>query len=63
MPFITITLFEGRTPEQKRALAKEITDVMVRVAKTSPDAVDIVFVDVKRSDWAHAGELFDKGEG
>jgi 4-oxalocrotonate tautomerase len=63
MPFITITLFEGRTPAQKRALAKEITDVMVRVAKTTPDAVDIVFVDVKKSDWAHGGELYDKGQG
>jgi 4-oxalocrotonate tautomerase len=56
-------MFQGRTPAQKKALAKEITDVVVRVAGTTPDAVEIVFVDVKKSDWAHGGELFDKGEG
>jgi len=63
MPFIAIYLFEGRTPEQKNTIAKEITEVMVRVGKTTPEAVDIVFFDVKKSDWAHSGELFDKGGG
>jgi 4-oxalocrotonate tautomerase len=60
MPFITIHMFEGRTGEQKRQLAKEITEVMVRVGKTKPEAVDIVFIDVKKSDWAHSGELYDE---
>ena len=60
MPFITIHMFEGRSGEQKRQLAKEITQVMVRVGKTKPEAVDIVFIDVKKSDWAHSGELYDK---
>jgi 4-oxalocrotonate tautomerase len=60
MPFITIHMFEGRTGEQKRQLAKEITEVMVRVGKTKPEAVDIVFIDVNKSDWAHSGELYDK---
>ena len=60
MPFITISMFEGRTGEQKRQLAKELTEVMVRVGKTKPEAVDIVFIDVKKSDWAHSGELYDK---
>ena len=60
MPFITIYMFEGRTGEQKRQLAKEITEVMVRVGKTKPEAVDIVFIDVKKSDWSHSGELYDK---
>jgi len=60
MPFITIHMFEGRSGEQKRQLAKEITEVMVRVGKTKPEAVDIVFIDVKKSDWAHSGELYDK---
>jgi 4-oxalocrotonate tautomerase len=60
MPFITIHMFEGRSGEQKKQLAKEITEVMVRVGKTKPEAVDIVFIDVKKSDWAHSGELCDK---
>ena len=31
MPTLRVELFEGRTPEQKRALAKELTDACVRV--------------------------------
>lgn len=63
MPFIVIYLFEGRNQEQKNTIAKEITDIMVRVGKTTPESVDIVFIDVKKSDWAHSGELFEKGSG
>ncbi len=30
MPFVRIDLFEGRTLEQKKALAKEVTEAVVR---------------------------------
>ena len=55
MPFIHIRLFEGRTPEKKAELAEALTRETVRVFGCSPDAVDIVFEDVKRSDWMTAG--------
>ena len=29
MPFVRIDLFEGRTLEQKKALAKEVTEAVV----------------------------------
>ena len=31
MPFVRIDLFEGRTLEQKKALAKEVTEAVVRI--------------------------------
>ena len=55
MPTIRIELFEGRTPEQKAALAQEITQACVRVLGGSADAVDILFFDVARQDWATGG--------
>jgi 4-oxalocrotonate tautomerase len=55
LPTIRIELFEGRSPEQKAALAKEITDACVRVLGGSPGAVDILFFDVKKHDWATGG--------
>ncbi len=55
MPTIRVELFEGRTPEQKRALAQEITNACVKVLGGSPDAVDILFYDVARHDWATGG--------
>ena len=52
MPTIHIELFEGRTVEQKAALAREVTDACVRVLGGSADGVDVLFVDVPRSNWA-----------
>ena len=57
MPVITVEWLEGRTPEQKRALAEALTKSFVDIAKVSADQVWIVFRDVKRSDWAMAGRL------
>jgi phenylpyruvate tautomerase PptA (4-oxalocrotonate tautomerase family) len=39
-------------------LVKEITDVVVRVAKTSVDQVDVIIEDYPRESWAKAGTLF-----
>jgi 4-oxalocrotonate tautomerase len=55
MPTIRIELFEGRTTEQKAALAKEITEACVRVLGGSPGSVDILFFDIRKSDWATGG--------
>jgi 4-oxalocrotonate tautomerase len=58
MPTIRIELFEGRTPEQKAALAQEITAACVRVLGGSPSGVDVRFHDMKRHDWATGGVLW-----
>ena len=63
MPTLHVELFEGRTPEQKRSLAKELTDACVRVLGGSADGIDVLFVDVKRENWATGGVLWsDKGK-
>ena len=61
MPVVTIQMYEGRTIEQKRALAEAITNAMVEIAKTSPDAVNVIIQDVPRSNWALAGKLASDG--
>ena len=57
MPTIEIKWFDGRTKEQKAKLAKAITDVVVDIGKTTPEATSIIFYDIKKSDWAQAGKL------
>ena len=57
MPMITVEWLEGRTPQQKAKLADAITAAFVDVAQTPKEQVWIVFKDVKRSDWAMAGQL------
>lgn len=59
MPTIRVELFEGRTVDQKRALAKALTEATVQTLGGSPDAVDILFFDMKREDWATGGELWE----
>lgn len=57
MPLIHVSLFEGRTIEQKRAFAEQLTQIATDTLQCSPDSVDIIFEDVKRSDWATGGRL------
>jgi 4-oxalocrotonate tautomerase len=58
MPTLHVELFAGRTVEQKRALALALTEATVRTLGGSPDAVDVIFHDVQRHDWASGGQLW-----
>jgi 4-oxalocrotonate tautomerase len=58
MPTIRVELFEGRTAQQKAALAREITDACVRVLGGSADGVDVLFFEMSRQDWATGGTLW-----
>lgn len=60
MPTLRVELFEGRTPAQKAALAKELTEACVRVLGGKPDGIDIVFYDIARSDWATGGRMWSE---
>jgi 4-oxalocrotonate tautomerase len=57
MPMIHVELFEGRTMEQKREFVETLTRETCRILKCEPAAVDIIFQDIKKSNWAHAGKL------
>lgn len=60
MPTIRVDLFEGRTPEQKREFVKAITEATVKTLGTSPEAVDVILTDIKKSDWATGGVLWSE---
>jgi 4-oxalocrotonate tautomerase len=57
MPMIKVEMFPGRTVEQKRAFAKKVTEAFVETCGSTPDAVDIIFQEVRKEDWATAGKL------
>jgi 4-oxalocrotonate tautomerase len=50
-------MWTGRTPAQKAELAKAITEAVVRIAKTTPEATVVVFQDVAKENWATGGVL------
>ncbi len=57
MPIVTIKMYEGRSPEQKRALVKEVTDAVVRTTGATLEGTFVVIEDVKREHWSAAGVL------
>jgi 4-oxalocrotonate tautomerase len=58
MPLIQVSMFAGRTAEQKRAFAQALTEAAVRTIGATPGSVDIIFTDVQRGDWATGGRLW-----
>lgn len=58
MPVIRVSMWP-RPVEQKRELAKAITDAIVRIAKAPPDATTIIFEDIQKENWAVSGNLFE----
>lgn len=60
MPYVKIDMLDGRTPEQKAALARAITDAFVEHAGAKRESVWVVIDDFSRGNWAIGGELLDK---
>lgn len=58
MPTIRVEMFAGRSADQKRALAKALTEAAVATLGAAPDSVDVILVDVQRHDWATGGTLW-----
>ncbi len=62
MPIVRVEMWPGRTAAQKRELARVITDAMVNIAHTTPEATIVIFEDIAREDWAQAGKLASEEE-
>jgi 4-oxalocrotonate tautomerase len=50
-------MWTGRTEAQKKELARVITDAMVNIAHTTPEATIIIFEDIDKENWAQEGKL------
>lgn len=57
MPIVTVEWIEGRSAEQKQALAARITAAVADIGGANPDDVWVVYQDVKPGDWAIGGRL------
>ena len=57
MPRIIIQAIEGRTVEQKRELARRITDAVVETWQVESDIVTIRIEEVPAENFARAGVL------
>jgi len=57
MPLIQITMLQGRTTEQKRKIAKRVTDVLVEEGGARREGITIAFHEVSKESYASGGEL------
>lgn len=55
MPTLRVELLEGRTPEQKTALVKALTQAVVESLGSNAESVDVVLFDIPRQNWATGG--------
>lgn len=56
MPIVTIQITrEGTTPEQKAALIKGATDLMVEVLNKPPNLTFVIIQEVELEDWGVGG--------
>ncbi len=58
MPLIIVKMLEGRSVEQKRRLAKAVTEVVVKYTGAPEDQVDVIIEDYPRENWAKGGTLY-----
>ena len=56
MTVVTVEMWEDYTVDQKRQLAKDITDAFVKLG-ISPERVNIILKDNPKSCWAVEGKL------
>ena len=57
MPFVSVKMLDGRSDEQKRQLAKAITDAMVEICGAKPEGTMVVIEEFDRDHWAVGGTM------
>ena len=57
MPIIRVEMFPGRTIDQKRDLARELTDGFVQACGGAGEKLHVVITEVERENWGVGGEL------
>lgn len=56
MPLISVSMYPGRTREQKEEFAKAITNAAVQILKTKAEHVIVVYEENPQENWFISGE-------
>jgi 4-oxalocrotonate tautomerase len=55
MPLILVSLYPGRSKEQKDEFAKAVTDAAVQILKTKAEHVIVVYDEKPKENWFQSG--------
>lgn len=61
MPVVQVKILQGRTPGQKEALARALSDAVVDKLGVTPDRVTVIVEEVPPSHWMRGGHLLSDG--
>jgi 4-oxalocrotonate tautomerase len=56
MPLISVSLYPGRTKEQKQEFAKAITEAAMEILKAKSEHIIIVYDEKSKEDWYISGK-------
>ncbi|MCV7284697.1 tautomerase family protein [Mycolicibacterium wolinskyi] len=56
MPNVEVTIAQGRSPEQIRAMMHEVHEAVLRTVGTQPEHIRVIVREVPRTHWA-TGDL------
>ncbi|KWX22652.1 tautomerase family protein [Mycolicibacterium wolinskyi] len=56
MPNVEVTIAQGRSPEQIRAMMHEVHEAVLRTVDTQPEHIRVIVREVPRTHWA-TGDL------
>ena len=60
MPFIQITIAEGRDPEKKERLISEVTETVSTVLEAPIETIRVLITEVPTTHWGIAGKSISK---
>ena len=60
MPEVYVHAVEGRTPEQKKALMKDITEAVMKNFKTPAESVVVTIMEARKTEKMKGGKLFSE---
>jgi len=58
MPVVEITMFKGRTDEQKAELIKSVSKTIAEVLKIPVEEVYVIIREITKADWGPQGKPY-----
>jgi 4-oxalocrotonate tautomerase len=62
MPIIRVELSPGRSAAQKTQFMQQVTQLTVELLKCPIESVDVMFVEIAPTQWAHGGKFYKTPE-
>ena len=63
MPLLQVSIVEGRSPELKEQLIRDLTATVVQTLSVKPEAVRVLIQEMPKTHWGAAGQSMAKRDG